>query len=126
MPTLTAPRKTRKPSKPLAPVSGTARVLKPVGEVNPTTGEIEINGKPYFVQVTSRGYRLFGFDAKAQQPTCYDIPAACDSCDCPDATYRGERPGGCKHAKAVAALVAAGKIPAVSGLGNRHEQETPF
>jgi hypothetical protein len=130
MTTLTAARTRSKVSKPrqaLPPATGTARVLRPFGSVNPTTAEVAVNGKPYYVQVTSRGYRLFSYDARANAPTCYDIPAACDGCDCADSVYRQERSGGrCKHARAVAALVAAGALPAVSGLGARHEQETPF
>jgi hypothetical protein len=31
------------------------------------------------------------------------------SCDCPDAAFR-DRPGGCKHLAAVAALVASGEV----------------
>jgi hypothetical protein len=29
------------------------------------------------------------------------------TCDCPDATYQPERPGGCKHVKALRAALAA-------------------
>jgi hypothetical protein len=130
MSSLTASRprvKVSKPRQALPPATGTARVLRPFGSVNPTTAEVAVNGKPYYVQVTSRGYRLFGYDAKANAPTCYDIPSDFGGCDCPDATFRQERSAGqCKHARAVAALVAAGALPAVSGLGARHEQETPF
>jgi hypothetical protein len=82
--------------KPLVPVSGTANVLRPVGAVNDTTGEVSINGRPYYLTVHATGYRLTGFDAKKARSTVYDLPADLSSCDCPDATYRGEREGGCK------------------------------
>ncbi len=108
----------RKPRqrKPLAPVCGKVRVLQPVGTVGPVenqTGEIEINGKPYFVRVCSGCFQLFGFDAKRQESTHYDIAPDCSTCDCPDATFQADRPEGCKHRKAVKALVAAGKLPAL-------------
>jgi hypothetical protein len=35
--------------KPLPPVTGTARILRPVGDVTPDTGEVSINDKPYYV-----------------------------------------------------------------------------
>jgi hypothetical protein len=40
----------------------------------------------------------------------YDLPASLDSCDCPDGTYRPERPGGCRHQEALRqALVTVAK-----------------
>jgi hypothetical protein len=40
----------------------------------------------------------------------YDLPADLDGCDCPDGTYRSERPGGCRHQQALRqALVAVAK-----------------
>ena len=35
-----------RPARPLAPVTGTVRVLRPLGSVNAITGEIAIDGKP--------------------------------------------------------------------------------
>ena len=41
------------------------------------------------------------FDARQQLPTAYDLPLDLSGCDCPDATFQGDRPGGCKHRKAL-------------------------
>jgi hypothetical protein len=102
--------KTRSPVKPLTPVSGGARVLRPVGTVNDAVGEISINDHAYYLTRLQDGYRLTGFDARRQQVTTYDLPLDLSTCDCPDGAFRSERPGGCKHRKALTALKAAGKI----------------
>ncbi len=99
----------RKPRQ-LTPATGSVQVLRPVGQVNATTGEIAINGKPYYLARLEHGYRLTGYDSLHQQVTAYDLPLDLSGCDCPDATFRTERPGGCKHRKALLALKAAGKI----------------
>jgi hypothetical protein len=95
--------------KPLPPATGTARVLRPVGTVNPGTGEVAINGKPYYLQVLEGGFRLTGYDARKAEVTVYDLPADLSSCECPDHCFR-DRPGGCKHIKSLAALRTAGKL----------------
>ena len=41
--------------------------------------------------ITSLYLQKFGTGEK------YDLPATLDSCDCADATYRPERPDGCRH-----------------------------
>ena len=110
--------RTRAPRKrnPLPAVSGTVRVLQAIGTVGGPengTGEIEINGKPCLVRVTDTGYQLFGFDAKRQQTTHYDLPLDSSSCDCPDFISRADLRADhcCKHMKACRALQAAGKLP---------------
>ena len=106
------------------PVSGSARW---VGGV-PSQGrlddgdailQITVAGKePGFYHVetnrdgeTVRGYRLIKIDALLNAAT-YDVELHGDgslTCDCPDA-INVERPGGCKHVKALkAALAACGK-----------------
>lgn len=109
------PRAQRRP-RVLRPATGKVRVLRPVGTVNDRAGEIAIEGKAYYLALTGTGYRLHGYDARAQAPTLYDLPLSLDSCDCPDATYNAERPGGCKHRRALAALKAAGKLGAAATL----------
>src|SRR5262249_40074872 len=104
MATLTKPRKQVKPAH------GTVRVLRPIGAVNPTTGEIAINGRAYYLTRHATGYRLTGYDPRERQATVYDLPADFSSCDCPDATYHPERAGGCKHRKALTALQVAGQL----------------
>jgi hypothetical protein len=97
-------------------VCGKVRVLQSIGSIGPVeneTGEIEINGKPYLISTCYGCYQLFGFDHKAKKATHYDIVPDCSSCDCPDATFNADRPEGCKHVKAIKALVAAGKLPSL-------------
>ena|SRR5690349_6039640 len=43
------------------------------------------------------GFRLTKFGTGE----VYDLPRDLGSCDCPDQTYRGERPGGCRHMAAL-------------------------
>jgi hypothetical protein len=94
------------------PATGTVGVLRPLGAVNPTTGEIRINGKACYLTVLPGGYRLTGYDARKSEVTVYDLPADLSCCDCPDHTFRGPRPdGGCKHMRALARLRAEGKLP---------------
>jgi hypothetical protein len=47
------------------------------------------------------GFRLTKSDGKV-----YDIDPAHWTCDCPDGTFRQNRPGGCKHGRAVRAALA--------------------
>ena len=101
---------TSRPGRQLAPASGRVLVLRPLGAVTETTGEISINGKPYYLTCHPHGFRLTSYDSLHQGVTVYDLPLDLSSCDCPDATYRSERPGGCKHRKALQALKARGKI----------------
>jgi len=57
---------------------------------------------------TVRGYRLIKIDALEKAAT-YDVELHADgllTCDCPDAT-NVDRPGGCKHVKALRASLAA-------------------
>lgn len=108
--TTTSPRS----RKPLPAVSGTAKLLQAIGTVGKPEdrqGEISINGKAYFCKCLDHSYQLFGFDAKRGQSTVYDLPADLSSCDCADSTFREDRPGGCKHRRALQVLVNAGKLP---------------
>ena len=106
--------------KPLAPVQGTVKLLLPVGTVNDRTGKVLIVAETLrgpvttecYLELTGCGYRLTGWDAQAGAVKVYDLPLTLDSCDCPDATYASERPGGCKHQKALRKLLADGRIPA--------------
>jgi hypothetical protein len=104
-------------SRQLPAVSGSVRVLQPVGSVGKPeqqTGEVEINGKPYFIQVLETGYSLFGFDAKRRLTTHYQLPGDLASCECMDFLSRSDRREDrkCKHQKALAVLIARGKVPA--------------
>jgi hypothetical protein len=106
----------RRPARTLKPAAGSVTVLRPVGTVNETTGEVSINGKPYYLTCLESGFRLTGYDAREGAVTTYDLPADLSSCDCPDAVYNAGRPGGCKHRKAMQALRSAGKLPGAADL----------
>ena len=62
------------------------------------------HGKPFAVQ-------LIRFGAHEQ----YAVNLDTETCDCPDATYQPDRPGGCKHVVALRqtlSTIAAGKAVA--------------
>jgi hypothetical protein len=98
----------RSPRAKVRPAHGTVRWILPIGEAD--AGAVAINGRAYTVNVlrgTGRaiiGYRLIKADG-----TAYDVNTEAEhwSCDCPDATFHPERPGGCKHAVALRAALAA-------------------
>lgn len=102
MATVATPTPTCKPAN-------VVRLRQPVGPHLGAPGEILINGKAYLLGRHSHGFRLGGYNAAKDEGTCYDIPLDCSSCDCPDATYR-QREGGCKHQRAIRALLNAGKL----------------
>jgi hypothetical protein len=109
MATVTDPRNPIKTRKATRPVSGTCRWLtRP--NANHEGGVLEINGTAYEIlplydDDVRVGYRFLKADG-----TMYDVGSAEAhgwSCDCPDATYHPERPGGCKHTSALRAALAA-------------------
>src|SRR5687768_3851842 len=90
------------PPRQLEAVHGSARVLRPVGTVGPAenaVGEVEINGKAYFVRVLNGGYQLVGWDDRKHEVTDYHLPADLSSCECLDFLTRSHRraDGLCKH-----------------------------
>jgi hypothetical protein len=62
-------------------------------------------------------FRLVKFGTGEQ----YDLPRDLSSCDCPDRTYKPERPGGCKHMVALqqALPTVAGTTPAAARKRDR-------
>jgi hypothetical protein len=57
----------------------------------------------YWCETSFEGDRLLGLRLRkfgGEEPA-YDLPADLSSCDCPDRTYRAERPGGCRHMAAL-------------------------
>src|SRR5262249_28644207 len=108
MATVTDPRNPIKTRKATRPVSGFCRCLtRP--DAQHAGGVLEINGTPYEVlplydDEVRVGYRLLKADG-----TMYDVGTAEAhgwTCDCPDATFHPERPGGCKHVKALQVALA--------------------
>src|SRR5262245_51314978 len=101
--------------KPLQPVHVCGQFLQrpipPCEIVGPAgkPGVLSIDGTPYLCSYVGelppegepvvRGYRVVKADGAV-----YDIDTTAPhgwTCDCPDATYRSERPGGCRHVQAL-------------------------
>lgn len=87
-------------------VHGTVRMLKaPVNE----PGLIAINGAVYTLELipdapgTIKGYHL------SRESNVYTVDVEFTFCDCKDSIYR-DRPGGCKHRKALKALKMKGRL----------------
>jgi hypothetical protein len=103
MATMTTSRKRNLP-----PVSGLCKWVRRPGQLDDKSGLLEINGTGYYLIIHATAYELGKADG-----TNYFLPLDLSSCDCPDATYNAERPGGgCKHRKALAALLAAAETVA--------------
>jgi hypothetical protein len=65
-----------------------------------TTGDVsDSDSKLYWLKADlSYTGHITGFElTKFGQAEAYHLPADCSSCDCPDATFCEERPGGCRH-----------------------------
>jgi hypothetical protein len=110
---------TRPPQAPAtAPARGSCRwIVQPIAPTRDNlrgrAGRIEINGTAYLF--TTRAENVPGqnrptvvsYQLDKQNGTAYDLPGSLDGCDCPDATFHPERPGGCKHARALRAALKA-------------------
>lgn len=110
----------RRTKKPLQPVSVTGRFLKrplcccellPQG----SPGVLEIDHTPYLCSYVSElppedEPIIYGYQITKADGAVYHIDAATRwgqwQCDCPDAVYRGERPGGCRHVAALRQALA--------------------
>src|SRR5262249_15905058 len=90
------------------PAHGTARWLRRPN-ARREGGLLEINRVAYEVLSLFDGEAHVGFRLlKAGTGTMYDVCMTGPhgrTCDCPDATYNPERPGGCKHVQAVRAAL---------------------
>jgi hypothetical protein len=97
-----------RPRKPLSPVSVTARfvggatrqdVLDGAAVLSILSGDdTDRDESAYWVRAifeadVCTGFRLTKFGTGE----VYDLPRNLAGCDCPDHTYKPERPGGCKH-----------------------------
>jgi hypothetical protein len=71
----------------------------------------------YWCLALYEGERCTGFRlTKFGTGEVYDVPRDLSSCDCPDRTYRPERPGGCRHMAALRqALPTVAKEAAAPG-----------
>ena len=98
-----------KSRKPVKPVSGSCWWAVQPTDTHPGILVIETDRtrEAYAVLEHVDGLVLLGWNLKKADGTNYDIPADLSSCDCADATYQPNRPGGCKHRKALAAALKA-------------------
>lgn len=88
------------------PAHGTARWVSRFDRTG--LASIAINEVAYTVMVLRDGGRLIGFRLRKDDATTYDVLEGGPNglrCDCPDATYHPERPGGCKHVAALVTLL---------------------
>jgi hypothetical protein len=103
------PRNPLKPRPATRPAHGTARWLtRPNGRRE--GGVLAINGTAYEVLPLFDGEVLVGYRLLKADATMYDIETAGPrgwTCDCPDATFHPERPGGCKHVQALKVVLRA-------------------
>ena len=87
---------------------GQTRLVRPCVAGQPDTSEIVINTTTYLCRCLPGYVELVkACGDKDEEPQVYHLPADLTSCDCGDAVYRQVT---CKHAMALRALKAAGKI----------------
>jgi hypothetical protein len=126
MSSLPAPRPDRKPLEPVAAVgrllAGHGQRLPELIEGNAIL-EIETEGRlesywcglildPADGHISGVKLQKFATGEK------YNLPATLDDCDCPDGTYRPERPLGCRHQVALRqALLAVANAIKTAPLG---------
>jgi hypothetical protein len=93
-------------SKPLLPVSvraffvggATRQDVIDNAAVLSITDEATHVEKAYWCAAIFEGESCIGFRLTAfGSGEVYDLPKNLSGCDCPDHTYKSERPGGCKH-----------------------------
>ena len=91
------------------PASGSCRWVVSIGEAD--TGVLAINGTSYTVTVLRDPNGIVGYRMVKADGTAYDLCTTEEhwSCDCPDATFQPERPGGCKHVAALRAALAVAR-----------------
>ena len=109
MATVSDPRNPIKPRPATRPASGLCRWLsKP--NAHHEGGVLQVNGTAYEALPLLDGETLVGYRLLKADGTMYDVETAGPhgwTCDCPDATFHPERPGGCKHVNALRAALAA-------------------
>jgi hypothetical protein len=116
MSTLTAPRfvvKARRPVVATAPARGSFRWAAQPTDTHPGCLVITSETKAgpvvvsYLVHAVFDGPRHIGYRLSKPSGEVYDLAADCSTCDCADATFHPERPGGCKHQRALRAALAS-------------------
>jgi hypothetical protein len=101
-----------RPRKPLCPVSVAAHFVGGVTRRDILDGSAVLSivsgdatnrdESAFWCLALYDGDRCVGFClTKFGTGDVYDVPRSLDSCTCGDATYRPDRPGGCKHVAAL-------------------------
>ena len=104
MATMTRSRTSVKPTR---PASGLCR-WQTLPNARHEGGVLQINGTAYEVLPLYDGEALVGYRLLKADGTMYDVGTTGPhgwTCDCPDATFRPDRPGGCKHQSALRAAL---------------------
>jgi hypothetical protein len=114
MSTVTVPAVPVKPRKSLAPVQVLAHFVGGATRSDVIEGAAVLSltdlstgaETPYWCealfQSPADGGKCVGFRLKKfNSSEVYDVPRTLDACTCADASYRPERPGGCKHQAAL-------------------------
>jgi hypothetical protein len=104
----------RQPQAKTEPVHGSCRWVVPLGDAGAGAREIHNGGRVDLYEVVAfrEAGALVGFRLQkvtGGKEALYDIDARPElwTCDCPDATFHPERPGGCKPLSALKAALAA-------------------
>jgi hypothetical protein len=105
----------RKPTPATTPATGTFRWAVQPTDSHPGCLVITTldrrTGKPvsqaYLVSPVTDNGRLAGWSLRKTDGTAYDLAADLSTCDCADAEFHPERPGGCKHRKALGKALQA-------------------
>src|ERR1700741_4347010 len=98
MATVSDPRNPHKTRNADRPAAGLCRWLaRP--NARHEGGVLQINGTAYQGLPLYDGEQRVGYRLLKADGTMYDVETASETwrCDCPDATFHPERPGGCKH-----------------------------
>jgi hypothetical protein len=121
MATVTTPRnaRQREPRKPLPPVPVTGSFVGGPPSAHDLLHGVAVlevlrpeDSDYYWTAVVADAGRVVGYQlAHFGTGTVYFLPADLSECDCPDRTYRPERPGGCKHMRGLAQALAARRAP---------------
>jgi hypothetical protein len=87
---------------------GTGKTAHPgVLVVTSTDARGQVNVATFTVHEHKDGGRLLGYRLTKLDGQVYDLPSGLNGCDCADASFHPERPGGCRHQKALRAALAA-------------------
>ena len=124
MATVTTPhnarqREQRQPRQPLPPVPVTGSFVGGAPSAHDLLHGVAVlevlrpeDSDYYWCQVVADAGEVIGYQLRHfGTGEVYFLPADCTDCDCPDRTYRPERPGGCKHMAGLRQALDARRAP---------------